>query len=224
MSFNKRDFARFLLEEQVLMFGSFTLKSGRTSPHFFNSGRLDNGRALDLVGTALAQHILATGGADIVFGPAYKGIPLAVAVASAMDRLSGNTSTGVLFDRKEVKSHGDGGLFVGRVPQAGDRVVLVDDVISSGVSLAEAAEKLQSATGVSPVKALVCVDRQERGRHSEASAASEIANEHGFPVEALVRLDEVVSLMAGEQVNDEVPLTDERQGEVAAYLKAYGAV
>ena len=130
MAFDKKDVAHFLISEGVLLFGEFTLKSGRQSPHFFNSGRFDSGRALNKLGEYYAQKIEELGGPDIIFGPAYKGIPLAVSVASARDRLY-NTETGVFFDRKEVKDHGDGGLFVGRTPEQESRVILVDDVTSA---------------------------------------------------------------------------------------------
>lgn len=223
MAFDKTEFSRFLLESGVLMFGEFTLKSGRVSPHFFNSGRLDNGRELNRVGEFMAQRLIELGGADIIYGPAYKGIPLAVAVAGALDRLTGS-ETGVCFDRKERKDHADGGLFVGRTPKQGERVVVVDDVISSGMSLKEAADKLRDNFGVTPSCALVCVDRQERGQQSDHSAARELEDLKGVRLEALVRLDEVVDLMHGETVHDEVVIDDARRAAVGAYLKEYGVV
>lgn len=222
MAFDKAEFAHFLLEEEILMFGEFTLKSGRTSPHFFNSGRFDNGRALDRIGTFMAERLVELGGADIVYGPAYKGIPLAVAVAGALDRLQGS-ATGVCFDRKEVKDHGDGGMFVGRTPKPGDRVVIVDDVISSGMSLQEAADKLKGAFDCVPVCALVCVDRLERGLQSEVSASRELQDLKNVPLEALIRLDEVVDRMLDVEVGGRVVIDASRKERVLQYLEEYGA-
>ena len=221
MSFDKKEFARFLIEEGVLLFGEFTLKSGRTSPHFFNSGRFDSGRALNRLGEYYAQKLEELGSTDIIFGPAYKGIPLAVAVANANDRLH-NKETGVLFDRKEVKDHGDGGLFVGRTPEEGQKIILVDDVISSGISLQKSIQLLKKTFNIHPAFSLVAVDRQEKGRNSDKSAATEIEEEENVPLHALITLSEVVDVMEGEEVNGKVVIDAAQKQKVLDYLKEYG--
>lgn len=222
MPLDKKAFARFLVEEGVLLFGEFTLKSGRQSPHFFNTGKLDSGRALNALGEFFAQRLKELGGCDIVFGPAYKGIPLAVAVAGAYDRLHG-TSTGVCFDRKEAKRHADKGLFVGRSPKAGERVILIDDVISSGISLKGAADILKEHFNIIPSFALVAVDRMERGEEGVDSAASELGRLKGVKLEALITLEEVVHELEGQSIGGKVVLDAAQKARVLHYLDTHGA-
>jgi len=221
MALDKKELAHFLIAEGVLLFGEFTLKSGRQSPHFFNSGRFDSGRALNCLGKYYAQKIKELGSTDIIFGPAYKGIPLAVTVANAYDRLF-DTETGVLFDRKEVKDHGDGGLFVGRTPEATSQLILVDDVISSGISLQDSIQLIKKSFNITPAFSLVAVDRQEKGRKSDLSAAREVEQEEGVPLHSLIKLDEVVALMEGEEVNGKVVIDANQKQKVLNYLENYG--
>jgi orotate phosphoribosyltransferase len=221
MSIEKKDLAQFLLEEGVLLFGEFTLKSGRQSPHFFNSGKFDSGRALNKLGKYYAHKIEDLGGCDIIFGPAYKGIPLSVAIATVRDRMF-NTETGVLFDRKEVKDHGDGGLFVGREPTDASKLILVDDVISSGISLQKSIVLLKDVFHIQPAFALVAVDRQEKGRRSELSAAKEIEQAENLPLHSLIKLTEVVELMEGVEVKGKVLIDSAQKEKVLNYLKENG--
>jgi orotate phosphoribosyltransferase len=219
----KNEFARFLLEEEVLMFGDFTLKSGRKSPHFFNSGRFDNGRALNRLAFFMAEKLKELGGGDIVFGPAYKGIPLALSLAMRFDERYGG-GMGFLFDRKEAKAHGDGGLFIGRLPKEGDRIVLVDDVISSGISLAGAVDLLKEHFNITPTFALVCVDRQEKGRETHLSARREFEEKTGLPCHALISLNEVLELMQGKKISGRVVIDEKLSLRVKTYLETYGTL
>lgn len=186
---DKREFIEFAERAGVLRFGSFTLKSGRESPYFFNLGAVASGRALARLGRFYARALAASGLApDVLFGPAYKGIPLAVATAIAYAEETG-ADLPVAFNRKEAKDHGEGGSLVG-APLAG-RVVIVDDVVTAGTAVRAAAALIRAA-GAAPVGLLVAIDRQERGRGS-AGAITELAAEEGLAAAALITLDDVVA-------------------------------
>ncbi len=182
-------FIRFALEAEVLRFGEFTLKSGRVSPYFFDSGRFRDGYALGLLGAFYAAAWVDTGlEADVVFGPAYKGIPLAVTTATALAREHGR-NRGVAFNRKEAKDHGEGGNLVGA--SLSGRVLLVDDVITSGAAIREVLP-LIGAEGGTLVGILTALDRQERGRDSR-SAVQELGDELGVPVFSIISLADLES-------------------------------
>ena len=181
----------FALDRQVLRFGTFTLKSGRQSPYFFNTGLFSSGEALRRLGSAYARRITDAGlPFDMVFGPAYKGIPLVSALSVA---LSADHAIDCpwAFNRKEEKDHGEGGSVVG-APLAG-RVLIVDDVISAGTSVAESVALIESA-GASVAGVLVALDRQERGQH-DRSATREVAERHGVPVTAILTLDTLMEYL-----------------------------
>lgn len=189
----KNDFIEFAMATSVLRFGSFELKSGRVSPYFFNAGLFRTGESLARLGDFYAE-ALATSGmpCDLLFGPAYKGIPLVSATAIAMSRKHGVDMPWV-FNRKEAKDHGEGGLFVG-APLAGD-VVIVDDVITAGTAIREVmailADEPVTVRGV-----LVAMDRQERGQ-GDLSAIQEVEQEYGVSVASIVKLDDLVAYLAG---------------------------
>lgn len=194
----KRAFIRFALEAEVLRFGQFTLKSGRQSPYFFNSGRFRDGRALGLLGSFYAATWMATGiPCDVVFGPAYKGIPLAVTTALALAREHGRNH-GVTFNRKEAKDHGEGGSLVGA--ELTGRVLLVDDVITSGTAIREVLPLIEDS-GASLVGIVTALDRQERGRGSR-SAVQELEDELAVPVFSIVSLGDLESWLAGMDDRD----------------------
>lgn len=209
----KHAFIEFALARQALRFGSFTLKSGRQSPYFFNTGVFDSGTALAQLGQAYAAALVASGLAfDMIFGPAYKGIPLGAAVAIALAREHGR-DVPFCFNRKEAKDHGEGGMTLG-APLAG-RVVIVDDVISAGTSVNESVGIIRAA-GAVPVGVLISLDRQERGQGS-LSAAQEVEQKHGMPVLSIVTLADVRRFLAerGNAAQDLAAIDD--------YLSRYGA-
>jgi len=179
-------FLKLALENEVLKFGSFTLKSGRVSPYFFNLGRISSGAAMRQLGRAYAEALQASGiEYDMLFGPAYKGIPLVTAVACALADPStgaGGRDLPYAYNRKEAKDHGEGGVLVGAPPKG--RVVIVDDVLTAGTALREAVRLLRAA-GADPVAAVIALDRQEKGA-SGASAVQEMERDTGIRVVPLV--------------------------------------
>ena len=209
----QRDLIDFALERQVLRFGTFTLKSGRQSPYFFNTGLFSSGEALRRLGAAYARRAVDAGLAfDGVFGPAYKGIPLVSALSMALA-----TEHGIdcpwSFNRKEEKDHGEGGSVVG-APLSG-RVLIVDDVISAGTSVAESVALIEAA-GAQLAGVLVALDRQERGQEA-LSATQEVAARHGVPVIAILSVDILMEYLARQP---------DRGGDLAAmreYRARYGA-
>lgn len=205
-------FIEFALAQNALKFGSFTLKSGRQSPYFFNTGVFDSGRALARLGEYYAAALVARAGAfDMVFGPAYKGIPLGAAVSIALAEHHGR-DVPFCFNRKEIKDHGEGGHTLG-APLRG-RVVIVDDVISAGTSVNESVAIIRAA-GAEPCGVVISLDRQERGQ-GELSAAQEVEARHGIPVISIVGLDDVVEFLAQRGQAKEI-------SEINDYRSRYGA-
>lgn len=206
----QRDFIEFALSHEVLKFGEFTLKSGRTSPYFFNLGAVDTGSGLAALGRFYADAIVGSGiEADVLMGPAYKGISIAAASAVQLAEQHG-VDMPWCFNRKEVKEHGEGGLIVG-APLAG-RVLLVDDVITAGTAIREAADIISDA-GAELVGIIVAIDRQERGPAGD-SAIVQVTEETGAEVRAIVTLADVVAYL---RATDDPHLDD-----VLAYQSEYG--
>ncbi|MEZ6018088.1 MAG: orotate phosphoribosyltransferase [Planctomycetota bacterium] len=223
MQEHQRAFVDFMLEVGVLTFGDFTTKSGRKTPFFVNTGRYRTGSHLDRLGRFYAETIVARFGDsfDVLFGPAYKGIPLVVATASALAREFGR-DVAFCFDRKEAKDHGEGGVIVGHKLQDGDRVLIVEDVTTAGTSVRETVPKLRAAADVALAGLVVSVDRQERGQ-GPRTALAELQDEFAMPTCAIVTIDEVVGSLRGREVNG-VPLLDaDLLARIAAYRAAYGA-
>lgn len=191
---HQRQFLEIALARDALRFGEFKLKSGRLSPYFFNAGRFDSGAALRALGEAYANTLLTAGiEFDVLFGPAYKGIPLATAVAMAL--AAHGRDAPLAFNRKEVKDHGEGGLLIG-APLAGMRVLIVDDVITAGTAIREAIDIIRRAGGV-PCGVLIALDRQERGAEAGGSATDAVRTEFAIPVIAIAGLDDLLQLAAG---------------------------
>ncbi|MEW7980384.1 MAG: orotate phosphoribosyltransferase [Candidatus Sedimenticola endophacoides] len=187
----QRDFLDFALDRGVLRFGSFTLKSGRVSPYFFNAGLFNTGAALARLGRFYARAIVESGiGFDVLYGPAYKGIPLAAVTAAALFDHHG-IDLPYAFNRKEAKDHGEGGNIVGH-PLEG-RVLIIDDVITAGTAIRESMEVIE-AQGATPAGVVIAFDRQERGK-GERSAIQEVETDYGMPVTAIVRLRELVDFL-----------------------------
>jgi orotate phosphoribosyltransferase len=215
-------FVDLLLQYEVLRFGDFTLKSGRRSPYFVNAGQLRTGDAIARLGQAYAAQIEHHGLAcDLVFGPSYKGVPLAVATAVAL--AARGRDVGYAFDRKEVKDHGEGGIFVGTTPRDGMHVVVVDDVITSGRSIREAVSCVRAAADVTVSGVVVAVDRQERGR-TEQTTATELHDELHVPIAPVVTIRAVVELLHGKHIGDAVLVDDARRAAIERHLAAHGGV
>jgi len=210
---HQRSFLELALARQVLRFGEFTLKSGRVSPYFFNAGRFDSGAALATLGECYAAALAQSGVQfDMLFGPAYKGIPLATAVATAL--AARGREVPLAYNRKEAKDHGEGGLLVG-APLAG-RVLIVDDVITAGAAIREALELIRGA-GATPAAVVIALDRQERGQEGERSAAQEVEAEFGLPVIAVAGLEQLLQL-AGDR-----PELAAHKPALLAYRARYGS-
>ncbi|MCI1832908.1 MAG: orotate phosphoribosyltransferase [Bifidobacterium sp.] len=223
-------FTQFLLQSHALTFGDFTLKSGRRSPYFINAGAFSTGTQIATLGAFYAEkiHSSMTEGilpahTDTVFGPAYKGIPLAVSTAIALTSMHG-MSVGYTFDRKERKDHGDGGMFVGMQLHDGMDVLLVDDVMTAGTALREVVPKLRSAGRVNIVGLVLAVDRMERTRGSDLSAVASVEREFSFPVVAIATIREVFDAAETMTNPDGTAVMNEELVERAhAYLQRYGA-
>lgn len=209
----QRQFLELALARNVLRFGEFTLKSGRISPYFFNAGLFDSGAALASLGNCYAQALQASGiDYDMLFGPAYKGIPLATALAVAV--ADQGRDVPVAFNRKEAKSHGEGGTLIG-APLRG-RVLIVDDVITAGTAIRESLDIIRAA-GATPCAVLIALDRQERGQVGERSAAEEVAAEFSLPVVAIAGLDELLEFA------DDQPALTAYKPALMAYRFRYGS-
>ena len=221
----KRDFIEFMVESDVLRFGSFTLKSGRQSPFFMNAGGYVTGSQLKRLGLAYAQAIEATYGLDfdVVFGPAYKGIPLSVITAMGIFELYGK-EVRYCSNRKEAKDHGaDAGVLLGSSLKDGDRVVIVEDVTTSGKSIEETYPILKAQADVEVVGLMVSLNRQEVGKGGKLAALDEVAELYGFPTAAIVSMDEVTEALWNREVAGRVVIDDELKAAIDAYYEKYGA-
>lgn len=206
-----RDFVRFAIDSGVLRFGDFKTKAGRQSPYFFNAGLFDDGAKLGRLAQFYARALLDSGiEFDVIFGPAYKGIPLGAAVAVELARLGVNKP--FAYNRKEAKDHGEGGVLVG-APLKG-RVLIVDDVMTAGTAVRESLALIR-AHGAEPAGVLIALDRQERGQ-GELSAAQEVARDYGIPVIAITSLADVLAY-AGER-----PELAAEHARLLAYRERYG--
>jgi orotate phosphoribosyltransferase len=208
MRSHEKEFIEMILAKQVLRFGDFTLKSGRTSPYFFNAGLINDGGSLARIGIAYAQAIVDAGIAfDMLFGPAYKGIPLATAAAVAFAEQH-RRNVPLAYNRKEAKSHGEGGTLVG-APLEG-RVLIVDDVLTAGTAVRESVNLIKNA-GAEPAGVVLALDRQERGQGAQ-SAVQEIQALFGIPVVRIITLDHLIEyLEAGEDSEELASLRNHRR-------------
>ena len=190
------DFLRAMLERQALMFGDFVLRSGRRSPYFFNLGAVADGTGLDVVGKAYAKEVAGLPvQPEVLFGPAYKGIPIAVSVAVALARDYG-VNIGAAFNRKEAKTHGEGGTLVG-APMAGSRVVIVDDLVTDGAAKREAHETITAAGG-EVVGVVLALDRQEPSSGSGETAVAALERDLDVPIRCVASLDDLIAFMASD--------------------------
>ncbi|MEJ2142829.1 MAG: orotate phosphoribosyltransferase [Gammaproteobacteria bacterium] len=208
----QKSFIDFAISQDVLRFGEFTLKSGRTSPYFFNAGLFNTGEALAKLGQNYAQAIIDSGiEFDVLFGPAYKGIPLAAATAVALSEQHGR-NVPYSFNRKEAKDHGEGGNIVGAPLQG--KVLIIDDVITAGTAIREAMDIIHAA-GAQAAGVVIALDRQEKGQ-GETSAIQEVESEYKIPVASIIKLENLISYI--EQDNRFATYLD----AIKAYRAQYG--
>ena len=219
----KQEFIEFMVESQVLKFGDFTLKSGRKSPFFMNAGAYVTGTQLRKLGEYYAKAIYDNFGLefDVLFGPAYKGIPLAVAVSMAISELYGK-DVRYCSNRKEEKDHGDAGILLGSKLKDGDRVVIIEDVTTSGKSIEETFPILMAHGNVEIEGLIVPLNRRERGK-GEKSAMDEIQDLYGFSTAAIVNMAEVTEYLYNRECQGKVLIDDEIKGRLDAYYAQYGA-
>lgn len=219
----KQEFIDFMVESDVLKFGEFTLKSGRKSPFFMNAGAYVTGSQLKRLGEYYAKAIHDKYGDDfdVLFGPAYKGIPISVVTAIAYSELYGK-EVRYCSDRKEEKDHGaDKGSFLGSKLQDGDRVVMIEDVTTSGKSMEETVPKVRGAANVEIVGLMVSLNRMEKGK-GDKSALDEIKETYGFETNAIVTMEEVVEHLYNRECNGKVVIDDKTKEAIDAYHQIYG--
>lgn len=219
----KQEFIDFMVESQVLKFGEFTLKSGRKSPFFMNAGAYVTGSQLRRLGQYYAKAIHDHYGLDfdVLFGPAYKGIPLSVATTMAISELYGKEIR-YCSNRKEIKDHGDTGILLGSKIKDGDRVVIIEDVTTSGKSIEETFPIIQAQGNVEIKGLMVSLNRMERGQ-SEKSALEEIREKYGFDANAIVTMAEVVEHLYNRECQGSVVIDDGIKAAIDAYYEQYGA-
>ena len=198
----KREFIQFLQSAGVLKFGDFTAKSGRKIPYFINAGMIKTGDEIAKLGEFYAKAYFEKVGnkKSVLYGPAYKGISIAVSAAVALSK--NGLDVPFFFNRKEVKDHGEGGVFVGYVPQAGEEVVIVEDVITAGTAIRESMAILSGLEGVKVAATFVMVDRKEKGK-TEKSAMAEVEDEFGFPVYSVVDVYDIIEYLSEDPANEE---------------------
>lgn len=220
----KKEFIGFMVESNVLKFGDFTLKSGRKSPFFMNAGAYVTGTQLMRLGEYYARAIHENFGDDfdILFGPAYKGIPLAVTTSIAYAKLYGREIR-YCSNRKEAKDHGDAGILLGSGIKEGDRVVMIEDVTTSGKSMEETVPIVKAQGDITIVGLMVSLNRMEVGLGGKISALEEIEQRYGFPARAIVSMAEVTEALYNQPVGGSVLINDELKARIDEYYKQYGA-
>ena len=219
----KEEFIKFMVDSDVLKFGDFTLKSGRKSPFFMNAGAYVTGTQLKKLGEYYAKAIHDNFGLDfdVLFGPAYKGIPLSVATAMAISELYGK-DVRYCSNRKEVKDHGDTGILLGSRLKEGDRVVMIEDVTTSGKSIEETYPIIKAQADVTIKGLMVSLNRMEVGLSGRVSALDEIKEKYGIEARAIVNMNEVVECLYNKPVDGRVIINDELKAAVDKYYDEYG--
>ena len=220
----KQEFIEFIVDCQALKFGEFTLKSGRKSPFFMNAGAYVTGSQLMKLGESYAKAIHDTYGDDfdVLFGPAYKGIPLSVATTIAFSRLYGKEIR-YCSNRKEVKDHGDTGILLGSKIKDGDRVVIIEDVTTSGKSIQETFPIIQAQGDVTILGLMVSLNRMEKGLETDKCALDEIREKYGFPANAIVSMADVVECLYNRPCQGRLIIDDKMKEAIDKYYEQYGA-
>ena len=212
----KREFIKFLVDAGVLKFGDFTAKSGRKIPYFINAGEIKTGEQISRLGEFYAKAYFDKVGNKkaVLYGPAYKGIPIAVSVAVALAK--NGLDVPFFFNRKEEKDHGEGGVFVGYKPQPGEEIVIVEDVVTAGTAIRESMAILSSLEDVKVSATFVMVDRKEKGK-TDKSAIAEVGEEYGFPVYSVVDVYDIIEYLEQDEKNKE------NVDRIKSYLEINGA-
>ena len=220
----KQEFIEFMVDSQVLKFGEFTLKSGRKSPFFMNAGAYVTGTQLRKLGEYYAKAIHDNYGLDfdVLFGPAYKGIPLSVATSMALNEHFG-ADIKYCSNRKEVKDHGDTGILLGSKLKDGDKVVIIEDVTTSGKSIEETFPILKEQADVEIKGLMVSLNRMEIGKGGVKSALDEIQEKYGFPAHAIVTMEEVVERLYNQECQGKIVIDDSIKAAIDSYYEQYGA-
>jgi orotate phosphoribosyltransferase len=218
----KKEFIEFMVHSNVITFGDFVTKSGRKTPFFINTGNFKTGAQMSRLGEFYAKAIKQyfEEGFEVLFGPAYKGIPLSVAAVIALNNLY-NIDVAYCSNRKEIKDHGDKGILMGGKPNNGDRVVIIEDVTTAGTSIHETMPILKAQGDVDVLGLIISVDRMERGT-SEKSAFQELQQQYGLRTHAIVTMQEVVKHLHNKELNGKVLIDDEMKIKIEAYYKIYG--
>lgn len=217
----KEDFVKFMVRSGVLLFGDFTTKSGRKTPYFVNTGNYKTGAQAAKLGEYYARNIQEhiDGRIDALFGPAYKGIPLAVAAGISMNNLF-DRDINYCFNRKEVKDHGEGGAMVGYKLQDGDRVLIVEDVITAGTAIRETLPILKAAANIEIAGMVISVDRMEKGK-GEKTAIQEVYEEFGIVTYPIVTVREIIEILHNNPVDGRIYIDDEMKSKMEAYMEQY---
>lgn len=217
----KREFIEFMVESNALTFGEFITKSGRKTPYFINTGNYKTGKQAKQLGEFYAKAIKEQikGDIDVLFGPAYKGIPLAVATSIALET-NYQQNINYCFNRKEEKDHGEGGNLVGHKLQDGDKVLIIEDVITSGASIRECLPQIQAAANVQIAGEIISVDRMERGLENK-TAIEQIYDDYGFKVYSIVNVREIIEVLYNKPINGKVYINDNIKEQMEAYLEKY---
>ncbi len=218
----QEEFITFMVRSGVLTFGDFTTKSGRKTPYFVNTGNYKTGAQAAKLGDYYAACIQENlpDGVDCLFGPAYKGIPLTVAAASSLYR-NYDRDLPYCFNRKEAKDHGEGGTMIGYQPKDGDRVVIVEDVVTAGTAVRETIELFKHIADVKFASLIVSVDRMEKGI-GEKTTINELREQYGIAVHPIVTVRQVIDFLYNREIDGKVYIDDEMKGKMEAYLEQYG--
>lgn len=219
----QKNFIEFLLKAGALKFGEFTLKSGRISPYFFNAGLFNTGEEIEKLGYFYASKIKDEFNSDfnVIFGPSYKGIPMAVATTIALNKEFGLNKP-YLFDRKEVKDYADKSAFVGYEPKPGEKIIILDDVMTTGKTKEEAVEKLKTHFQGVEFKALVIAfNRMEKDADGN-NAIQEFENKYHIPVKSIISIKDVLEYLPGREIEGKVYMDEEARGRIEEYLREYG--
>ncbi|MBU1148872.1 orotate phosphoribosyltransferase [Patescibacteria group bacterium] len=218
----KEEFITFLAQSNALQFGEFTLKSGRQSPYFINTGMFDNGQQISRLGKFYAEAIKKEFDQDfdVIFGPAYKGIPLCVAAASALAQEFAIIKY-FTFNRKEVKDHGDKKLLVGHPLQPGEKILIIDDVITDGGALIESVAMLNTIARLQYTGVILSVNRQEKNKAGQ-NAVAQFENKYKIPIRFIVTISEIIEFLHNNQIDNKIYIDDATKQRMEDYLKEYG--